>query len=76
MGINLIFTIEVIVQDLAALYEAARKQAIEDGLGEMDAYEEIIGKPESPNLECCLQMILDPGSIDGCSVLGSDASRF
>lgn len=66
------FEIEVDVYDREQLYDAARAQVIKGGIEpeQVDDYLKPQGEVDVPN---CLVMLLDPGTVPGCSVQESTA---
>lgn len=61
------FSLTLKVHDETAFRQAAYDQAIKDGLSEDEACEYL--NPEIYGVESCACMILDPGVIDGASII-------
>jgi hypothetical protein len=59
-----IVTIALDVWDKKLLYKAAKARAIAEGGGQ----ELLKYAGGGINIEACLIMLLDPGSLDGCSI--------
>lgn len=71
---ELVFTLELRCYDPDELFDAALRRLIEDGVDEEDAKNTL--KPDGEIDVCaCAQMILDPGSLDGCSIHNSSCEE-
>jgi hypothetical protein len=67
-------TLIIDVHDPAELFDAALIHAMQDGL-EQD-YATGFLRPEGEfNVGACLQMLLDPGKLPGCDILGSESDK-
>lgn len=68
------FTLDLKVYDPVDLYQRAFTHAITvDKMTPEDAREQLL-IAGSPDVEACISMILDPGSLSGCSIYGSSTS--
>lgn len=68
-------SIDLVVDDPQALLKVARERAAEEGLTEEEA-EELLLEDGEPNVSGCLTMLLDPGSLPGCSLLNSSVEYY
>lgn len=68
---NITFTLSLRVSDADELVRAAQARAVEEGLDTDD----IACTYTIDDLPACVQMLLDPGSVAGCSVYESSASE-
>lgn len=64
-------TVDVEVYDIDELYAAAKQRAINDSGDPDDVL--LDGEPDAG---LCLQMLLDPGSLPGCSILQSNVDSI
>jgi hypothetical protein len=63
------------IYDKQQLHAAAMKHAVEiEKMSRKEAYE-TLGTERAPDTSACLVMLLDPGSLDGCSIYGSSAAK-
>lgn len=62
------FTLYVNVHSPDYLWDAAEARAIEEGMTDTENRRDMLGTREEPNLAGCLTMMLDPGSLAGCSI--------
>jgi hypothetical protein len=67
-----VVTIELTVNDAAALLDAATARAIADGA----PVDDLVDAEGEPNTCACLQMLLDPGNLDGCDIEQSSAEEI
>lgn len=69
------FTMDVCVFGIDALFNAALRHAIDvDNLTASQACELL--KPDGDiDVEACLVMLLDPGSLPGCQIIESEAAQ-
>jgi hypothetical protein len=65
------FRLDLRVFDKRQLHQAALERALEEGLGG-ETPEELLGTADEPDIGACLTMLLDPGSMSGCSIGGSE----
>ena len=74
MGINLHFEMDLNVHDEQAFREAAKAQALKDGLS-VEGADEFLDE-EKQSLGDCAVMLIDPGiSPDGADIVGSCAEE-
>lgn len=71
MSIDITFTLTLAVDDVRTLVRSAREQAMAEGVDPADARETYSAR----DLSACVQMLLDPGTVPGCSVYGSSAEQ-
>jgi hypothetical protein len=64
------FTLQLRVDDPVQLLRRAQAQALAENADPADML-----RDGQPNIEACLVMVLDPGSIAGCEIYGSTAQR-
>lgn len=70
--ITITFSMDLEVHDAAALYKAAVEHARDKDNLDEDLILEILGSEEAPDVEACVQMLLDPGSSPpGLQIQGS-----
>lgn len=69
-------TITVRVNDPEQLLAAALAQADADGVQGMTRADFLNDADDSIIIEDCLTMILDPGTLAGCEILGSGAEQL
>jgi hypothetical protein len=63
-----LFKLDLEVDDAMTLYHAALRHAVNvDGLSRADAVA-VLSDNGEPNIEACIGMLLDPGSLSGCSI--------
>ncbi len=65
-------TMDITVHDVDSLYTAARKRAMYDGLNTREAEELLLDSDGKPKPEDCILMLIDPGSLAGCDIAGTD----
>jgi len=65
-----ILTMDIVVDDEAQLREAAYQQALKDGCDE--TYAAQYKDPDVMGIDNCLIMVIDPGSVPGCSIGGTE----
>lgn len=65
-------TIELEVHDATALLAAAKERATADGA----PIDGLTGADGEPDTAACLVMLLDPGSLAGCSIEHSSAEEI
>ena len=67
------FDLSIRVDDVPELFAAARERALKERYPPAHA-DELLKWPDGEvNIGACLVMLLDPGSLPGCSVIGSAA---
>jgi hypothetical protein len=70
------FGLDLKVYDKIELWKAAKRHAIEvDGCPE-DQLDDLIGTEAEPDVVGCLVMLLDPGTLPGCSLYSSSAEQL
>lgn len=73
MTMDITFTVALRVDDVQALHAAAFNHGTRvDGLDD-DETLELIGPKAEPDAQACLVMLLDPGSLPGCTIESSVA---
>jgi hypothetical protein len=70
------FFIGLDIDNAQQLYEAALDRAIQDGLDRAATEEDLRYKDGSIKISACLVMLLDPGSLPGCSIHQSWAESW
>jgi hypothetical protein len=68
-----IVAIDLRVLDGRALLAAATERAREDATQFDCEIDLLTNEDGSPNVAHCLLMLLNPGRLDGCEILGADA---
>jgi hypothetical protein len=63
------FSIDLDVYDPQLLWDTATQRALDDGYPPDD---DVLGTRNEPDVRGCLTMLLDPGSLPGCSINDSD----
>ena len=70
------FTLELRVDDVQRLYDAARASALSDGLSPTAAAEFLQDDDGSVSVHSCLVQLIDPGYLPGCSISGSSVEEY